>query len=308
MLEDLKPHLIDLRKRLVTSAFALIVAFAICFSFNEAILGWMLEPLIKVLPQGSKPVFLQVGEAFLTAIKVSFFAALILSLPIIFWQIWLFVAPGLYSNEKKLILPFVLFGTIMFLIGALFAYYIVFPLGLDYLINFGNSKDFVATPSIGYYTGFFAKVMIGFGIAFELPVVCYFLAINGISVKNEYEFFDIASTLEIGKRATIRVLRGNIIMEFSFMPLKRERGFDESGTLLDFFGIVVDERLFVIRAPIDSIFKKGDRILRLNQIIVSNKVELNSAIWRVLLSKKNFSFLLTRKDFEFFITFKNGVK
>lgn len=134
------------------------------------------------------------------------------------------------------------------------------------------------------------------------------LAINGISVKNEYEFFDIASTLEIGKRATIRVLRGNIIMEFSFMPLKRERGFDESGTLLDFFGIVVDERLFVIRAPIDSIFKKGDRILRLNQIIVSNKVELNSAIWRVLLSKKNFSFLLTRKDFEFFITFKNGVK
>ena len=73
MLEDLKPHLIDLRKRLVTSAFALIMAFAICFSFNEAILGWMLEPLIKVLPTGSKPVFLQVGEAFLTAIKVSIF-------------------------------------------------------------------------------------------------------------------------------------------------------------------------------------------------------------------------------------------
>lgn len=134
------------------------------------------------------------------------------------------------------------------------------------------------------------------------------LAINGISVKNEDEFFDIASTLEIGKRATIRIRRGNIIMDFSFMPLKRERGFDESGTLLDFFGIVVDERLSVIRAPIDSIFKRGDRILRLNQIKVSNKAELNSAIWRVLLSRQDFSFLLTRKDFEFFITFKNEVK
>ena len=134
------------------------------------------------------------------------------------------------------------------------------------------------------------------------------VAINGISVKNADEFFDIASTLELGKRATIRIRRGNIIMEFSFMPLKRERGFDESGTLLDFFGIVVDERLFVIRAPIDSIFKRGDRILRLNQIKVSNKATLNSAIWRVLRSRQDFSFLLTRKDFEFFITFKNEVK
>lgn len=134
------------------------------------------------------------------------------------------------------------------------------------------------------------------------------VAINGISVKNADEFFDIASTLELGKRATIRIRRGNIVMEFSFMPLKRERGFDESGTLLDFFGIVVDERLVVIRAPIDSIFKRGDRILRLNQIKVSNKAELNSAIWRVLRGRQDFSFLLTRKDFEFFITFKNEVK
>lgn len=196
MLEDLKPHLIDLRKRLLTSALTLIVAFAICFAFNEAILGWMLEPLIKVLPSGSKPVFLQVGEAFLTAIKVSFFAAILLSLPVIFWQIWLFVAPGLYSNEKKLILPFVIFGSLMFLLGALFAYYVVFPLGLDYLINFGNSKNFVATPSIGYYTGFFAKAMIGFGIAFELPVACFFLAKLGlIDDKTLVGFFRIAIVL-----------------------------------------------------------------------------------------------------------------
>lgn len=134
------------------------------------------------------------------------------------------------------------------------------------------------------------------------------LSINDIVIKNEDDFFDAASTLEIGKMALIQIKRSNRIMEFSFMPLKRERGFNENGTLLDFFGIVVDERLNVIRAPLNSIFNRGDRILRLNQIIVSNKAELNSAILHVLNSKKDFSFLLTRKDFEFFITFKNEVK
>lgn len=196
MLEDLIPHLIDLRKRLVISISVLLLMFIICFYFNEAITDWMLKPLIQVLPKGSKPVFLQVGEAFMTAVKVSFFAAFVISSPIIFWQLWLFVAPGLYSNEKKMILPFVFFGTLMFLVGALFAYYLVLPLGLNYLVNFGNSKDFVAMPSIGFYTGFFAKAMIGFGIAFELPVISYFLAKLGlITDKTLIRFFRIAIVL-----------------------------------------------------------------------------------------------------------------
>lgn len=196
MLEDLKPHLIDLRKRLVISVCVLIVMFFVCFGFNEEILYLMLKPLIEVLPSGSKPVFVQVGEAFITAIKVSFFAAFVISSPIIFWQLWLFIAPGLYSNEKKLILPFVISATIMFLIGALFAYFVVFPFGLHYLINFGNAKDFAAMPSIGYYAGFFAKTMIGFGIAFELPVVSFFLAKLGlITDKTLIRFFRIAVVL-----------------------------------------------------------------------------------------------------------------
>lgn len=196
MLEDLIPHLIDLRKRLVISISVLLLMFIICFYFNEVITDWMLKPLIQVLPKGSKPVFLQVGEAFMTAVKVSFFAAFVISSPIIFWQLWLFIAPGLYSNEKKMILPFVFFGTLMFLVGALFAYYLVLPLGLNYLVNFGNSKDFVAMPSIGFYTGFFAKAMIGFGIAFELPVISYFLAKLGlITDKTLIRFFRIAIVL-----------------------------------------------------------------------------------------------------------------
>ncbi len=195
MFEDLKPHLMDLRKCLMVSVSTLIVMFFVCFGFWEVILDWMVAPLINVLPAGTKPVFIQVGEAFLTAIKVAFFAALVISSPIIFWQIWLFIAPGLYRNEKRLILPFVILATIMFILGSLFAYYVVLPYGLSYLINFG-SNTFTATPSIGYYATFFAKFMIGFGIAFELPVVSFFLAKIGlITDQTLIRFFRVAIVL-----------------------------------------------------------------------------------------------------------------
>jgi len=141
MFEDLKPHIAELRKRLIYSVASVIVMFFLAFTFWEPILAWMTAPLKDALPEGTNIIFTQVGEAFFTALKVSFFAAFILSLPIIFWQIWMFVAPGLYENEKKLVIPFVLFGTIMFLSGDAFAYYVVFPIGFSYLINFGSDKQ-----------------------------------------------------------------------------------------------------------------------------------------------------------------------
>jgi sec-independent protein translocase protein TatC len=155
----------------------------------------MVTPLRDVLPKESQIIFTQVGEAFFTALKVSFFASFILSLPVIFWQFWLFVAPGLYENEKLLVIPFVLFATIMFVMGSLFAYYVVFPFGFAYLINFGSAL-FTAMPSIGDYVGFFIKLMIGFGIAFELPVITLFLAKLGL-VDNETltKFFPYAVVL-----------------------------------------------------------------------------------------------------------------
>jgi len=121
----------------------------------------------------------QVGGAFFVALKVSFFAALLLALPFILYQLWLFVAPGLYSHEKKMVLPFVIGGSIMFLIGVLFAYYIVTPFGFQFLITFGA---FLYTPLINIedYVGFFTKIMLGFGLAFELPVFAYFLALLGL--------------------------------------------------------------------------------------------------------------------------------
>ncbi len=179
MFEDLKPHIADLRKRLVISSLTLIVMFFVCFAFYEPILNWMMVPVEAALPQNSQMVAVEIQETFFTALKVAFFAGFIASLPVIFWQLWLFLAPGLYEHEKKLVIPFVFFGTLMFLVGASFAYYIVVPLGFDFLIAFGSTVVTVL-PSIGKYVDFFTKLLFGFGIAFELPVVTFFLAKIGL--------------------------------------------------------------------------------------------------------------------------------
>lgn len=179
MFDDLKPHIADLRKRLVISSITVVIMFFACFSFYEPILEWMMAPVKHALPAGTSMIAVEIQETFFTAMKVAFFGGFIISLPVIFWQLWLFLAPGLYDHEKKLVVPFVFFATLMFLLGASFAYYIVVPVGFDFLIAFGNSVVSVL-PSIGKYVGFFTKLMIGFGIAFELPVITFFLAKIGL--------------------------------------------------------------------------------------------------------------------------------
>ena len=179
MFDDLKPHIADLRKRLVISSITVVIMFFACFSFYEPILEWMMAPVKHAIPVGTSMIAVEIQETFFTAMKVAFFGGFIISLPVIFWQLWLFLAPGLYDHEKKLVVPFVFFATLMFLLGASFAYYIVVPVGFDFLIAFGNSVVSVL-PSIGKYVGFFTKLMIGFGIAFELPVITFFLAKIGI--------------------------------------------------------------------------------------------------------------------------------
>ena len=139
----------------------------------------MMAPVKHALPVGTSMIAVEIQETFFTAMKVAFFGGFIISLPVIFWQLWLFLAPGLYDHEKKLVVPFVFFATLMFLLGASFAYYIVVPIGFDFLIAFGNSVVSVL-PSIGKYVGFFTKLLIGFGIAFELPVITFFLAKIGL--------------------------------------------------------------------------------------------------------------------------------
>lgn len=201
MFDDLKPHLVELRKRLGISVGSLIAMFFVMFYFHEPILEWMIEPLNQALIEvGKKSVHAadgmvtttQVGGAFFVAIKVAFFAAILGSLPIILSQIWMFIAPGLYANEKKMIIPFIFGGTTMFLIGVLFAYYIVTPFGFDFLITFGSFK-FTPLINIEDYVGFFTKIMFGFGIAFELPIFAYFLALLGmVNDRQMADFFKYA--------------------------------------------------------------------------------------------------------------------
>jgi sec-independent protein translocase protein TatC len=201
MFEDLKPHLIELRKRLGISVGSLLVMFFVMFYFHEPILNWIVEPLnVALIEVGKKSLHAaegmvttsQVGGAFFVALKVAFFAAIVAALPIILAQIWLFVAPGLYANEKKMIIPFIVGGTTMFLVGVLFAYYVVTPFGFDFLITFGSFK-FTPLINIEDYVGFFTKIMFGFGLAFELPIFAYFLALLGmIDDRMMREFFKYA--------------------------------------------------------------------------------------------------------------------
>ncbi|MDD2828538.1 MAG: twin-arginine translocase subunit TatC [Sulfuricurvum sp.] len=188
MFDDLKPHIAELRKRLGISVAAIILLFFVMWNFHDAILAWITQPLItaltsvgKISPKAAQGMLVtkELSEAFFVAMKVSFFASIIAALPIILAQIWLFIAPGLYSNEKKMIIPIVIGGTVMFLVGGAFAYYLVTPLGFAFFIEFG-SASFVPMYNISEYVEFFTKIIFGFGLAFELPVFCYFLALLGL--------------------------------------------------------------------------------------------------------------------------------
>ena len=201
MFDDLKPHLFELRIRLGISAISIVIAFFIMFYFHEFLLEWMIAPLNEALLEvGKKSVHAangmvttsQVGGAFFVALKVSFFAGLLLALPVILSQIWMFIAPGLYANEKKMLLPFIFGGTTMFAVGVAFAYYVVTPFGFDFLITFGSFK-FTPLINIEDYVGFFTKIMFGFGLAFELPVFAYFLGLLGlVDDKQMIAFFKYA--------------------------------------------------------------------------------------------------------------------
>ncbi|PAF51422.1 twin arginine-targeting protein translocase TatC [Helicobacter sp. 13S00401-1] len=181
MFEDLKPHIQDLRKRLMISALTLVVTFVICFTFWKHIFEWVKAPIAAAFASGVHGKLVQIAPAELifVGIKVSFFAALIISIPIIFWQLWLFVAPGLYKHEKKLVLPFVTFGSIMFACGVIFSYYVVFPFIIKYVLAFGNDMADANISSSEYVT-FFTRFILAFGIGFELPVLAYFLAKVGL--------------------------------------------------------------------------------------------------------------------------------
>ncbi|SFV54113.1 Twin-arginine translocation protein TatC [hydrothermal vent metagenome] len=187
MFENLRPHLVELRKRLGISVVVVIVFAFIAFGFNQYIIAFAKAPLMNVL-DGADPFIGGIG-IFFTALKISIFTGFLFALPVVFAQLWAFIAPGLYDNEKKYVIPFVSISTLMFLIGAAFAYYVVIPLGFQFLWMFaGNLVNFLQT--LDEYIGIFTKILFGFGVAFELPVILFFLGILGlVDDKNLRDFF-----------------------------------------------------------------------------------------------------------------------
>ncbi len=174
-------HLEELRKRLMISAGAWLVSFLACYGFAEHLFRFISEPVRAALPEGNSLVFISATEPFFTYLKIGALAGLLVSLPVIFWQIWSFVAPGLYNHEKKYIFPFVIASSICFGVGTYFGFFFVFPTIFTFLIKFGTgSGEINAMLSMGAYLSLSSKLLIAFGLVFELPIVIFFLARLGI--------------------------------------------------------------------------------------------------------------------------------
>jgi sec-independent protein translocase protein TatC len=172
-------HLDELRRRLIICLVAVGIGFALSYSFAERLFAILMRPLIQAMPAGEKLVFTALPEAFFTYFKVALIAGVAFASPVILYQAWCFVAPGLYEKERRALLPVVLASTLFFLGGALFGYFVVFPFGFKFFISFAS--DYVRVmPSLRESLGFATWLLLVFGIVFETPIVILILARLGI--------------------------------------------------------------------------------------------------------------------------------
>lgn len=175
----LTAHLKELRTRLIASFVAIGIGFVLCYIFSQTLFNILAKPLFKILPQGGSLIFISVAEAFFTYMKVAFIGGLILASPFVLYQIWAFVAPGLYRHEKRYVLPLLLGGSFFFLLGILFGYFIAIPVGFRFLL--GYAADLIKPmPSMKEYLSFSVKFLLAFGLVFEFPVVLVILARIGV--------------------------------------------------------------------------------------------------------------------------------
>jgi sec-independent protein translocase protein TatC len=172
-------HLEELRKRLIICFIAIGIGFVLSYGFKEKLFEVLTYPLIKVMHSGDKLIFTGLPEAFFTYLKVAFISGIILSTPVIFYQFWKFVAPGLYDKEKRLLIPIVALSTFFFVGGAFFGYFIVFPFGFRFFLGFA-SDTIRPLPSMREYLSFSTKLLLAFGFVFELPLIITFFARMGI--------------------------------------------------------------------------------------------------------------------------------
>jgi sec-independent protein translocase protein TatC len=176
-------HLDELRKRLIYISWSLLAGCILAYVFIQKIFDFVMKPMYTILAQqpggGSKLIFTAGPEPFMLYVKIGFIAGIFVASPLILYQVWKFIAPGLYSHEKKFAIPFVFLSTVFFVIGGLFAHYVAFPWTWIFFNSFGN-EYMVFMPKIDEAFGLYTKMVLGFGIIFEMPTLVFFLARMGV--------------------------------------------------------------------------------------------------------------------------------
>ena len=172
-------HLIELRDRLLRCVIALLLVFICLFPWASELYNFLAQPMLASLPAGGQLIATEVTAPFFVPVKVTMMAALVIALPYLLYQIWAFVAPGLYAHEKKLVVPLILTSTLLFLCGMAFAYYLVFPVVFHFMVTIAPQGVAVMT-DIGKYLDFVLTLFLAFGVTFEVPVAVVILVKMGM--------------------------------------------------------------------------------------------------------------------------------
>ncbi len=182
--ETLLSHLFELRSRLLWVVGSVFAVFLCLFPFANKLYSYLAGPLMAHLPEGSSMVAIDVASPFLTPFKLVFLISIVLAIPIILYHAWAFIAPGLYSNEKRLVFPLLVSSSVLFYVGMAFAYFIVFPLMFGFFTRVAPQGVAVMT-DIGRYLDFVLKIFIAFGVAFEVPIVTLVLVKIGVTTPQQ---------------------------------------------------------------------------------------------------------------------------
>ena len=172
-------HLEELRKRIIYACYGIVVGICVSFLFIQQIYDFLTGPAVATLPPGSKIIYTQPTEAFSLYINISLIAGIVIASPFIMYQVWMFIAPGLYSNEKKFVIPFVVFSTGGFLLGAAFNHYVAYPFIMIYFASF-NTPNLSYMPQLSEVFGLYIKMLVGLGVIFQMPTIVFFLAKVGV--------------------------------------------------------------------------------------------------------------------------------
>jgi len=172
-------HLKELRDRLLICIISIGIAFIVTYYFKEKIFTFLMAPFIRVMPEKSSFIFTGITEAFITYFKISIVAALFLGAPVILYEFWMFVSPGLYEKERRYVYPFIFWGSICFVCGGLFCYYIVMPFIYKFFVSYA-AEFIIPMPDLKSYMSLTLKLLIIFGLIFQLPLVAFYLSRAGI--------------------------------------------------------------------------------------------------------------------------------